>query len=40
MGVVFREPANLPDNFVCELLAEMPLAVYFVFNSPLVSLET
>lgn len=20
MGVVFREPANLPDNFVCELL--------------------
>lgn len=40
MGVVFREPANLPDNFVCELLAEMPLAVYFTNNSPLVSLET
>lgn len=40
VGMVFRKPRALPESFACELLAEMPLAVYFTDGSPLKRLDT
>lgn len=34
VGMVFRKPHALPESFACELLVEMPLAVYYPKGRP------
>lgn len=40
VGMVFRKPHALPESFACELLVEMPLAVYYPQGSSLTNLDT
>lgn len=39
VGIVFREPKELPEAFSCTRLMSFPLAVYFVKSSPLAMLD-
>ena len=38
VGMVFRKPHALPESFACELLVEMPLAVYYPQGSSLAGI--
>lgn len=39
VGMVFREPVELPEGFACIKIAELPLAAYFKQTSPLAEFD-